>query len=69
MYEVLELIAKQCDTCQLYTLTIVRFKVTFPTKDLVFGYYLSLALIVLDKKEVLHIVRTATRVFPSTYLY
>ena len=65
----LEEIAKNCDTCQRFTSPPVRFKASLPTEeDLVFGDELSIDLMFLDGKAVLHIVDTATRFSAATFL-
>ncbi len=67
--EILEDIAKHCDTCQRFTAPPVRFKVTLPTEEeLVFGDELSIDLMWIDNQAVLHIVDTATRFSVATFL-
>ncbi len=67
--KILEDIAKNCDTCQRFSAPPVRFKVTLPTEEsLVFGDELSLDLMWIDGKAVLHIVDTATRFSAATFL-
>lgn len=51
-----------CEPCQRFFHPSVRFKVTIATKDnLVYDEEISLAIMLLDGKAVIHIVSTATR--------
>ena len=65
----LEKIKEACDTCQRFGPTPVRFKVSLPTEDdIKFGEELSIDLMWLDGKAVLHIVDTATRFSAASFL-
>ncbi len=67
--ELLQEIADHCDTCQRYSSPPLRFKASIPDEsELVFGDELSIDLMFLDSKAVLHIVDTATRFSAATFL-
>ena len=66
---VLDQIKQACDTCQRLGPTPVRFKASLPTQDSVkFGEELSMDLMFLDGKALLHIVDTATRFSAAAFL-
>ena len=66
---VLDKIKQACDTCQRLGPTPIRFKASIPTEDSVkFGEELSMDLMFLDGKALLHIVDTATRFSAATFL-
>lgn len=67
--QILQQISKTCDTCQRFGPRPIRFKVTLPSdKDLVFGSELSMDLMFIDGKALLHIVDTATRFSAAIFL-
>ena len=67
--ELLQEIADHCDTCQRYSSPPLRFKASMPDEsELVFGDELSIDLMFLDGKAVLHIIDTATRFSAATFL-
>ena len=67
--EVLEQISKACDACQRLGPTPLRFKTSLPNEeDLIFGDKVSIDLMWVDGKAVLHVVDTATRFSAATFL-
>jgi len=67
--DVLEQISDACNTCQRFGPAPVRFKATLPSEDeIVFGEELSIDLMFIDGKAILHIVDTATRFSAATFL-
>lgn len=63
---VLEYIFKRCNPCQIILPGSIRFCVPIPEeKYLVFGGQLSLYLMFVDGKAMLHVVDTATHLFAS----
>ena len=66
---ILEEIRTSCNACQRYGPTPLRFKTSLPNEDdLKFGDEISMDLMFLDGKPVLHIVDTATRFSAATFL-
>lgn len=66
---ILEEISSRCEACQRFSQAPVRFKVTLPSEEnLVFGDELSIDIMFLEGKAVLHIVDTATRFSAATFL-
>ena len=67
--KVLDEISKYCEICQRNARPPLRFKVTIPTKDnLKFCEEVSMDLMFLDGKAVLHVIDTATRFSAATFL-
>jgi transposase InsO family protein len=65
----LQNISKSCETCQRLGPKPIQFKVSLPKEeDLIFGEELSIDLMFLGGKAVLHIVDTATRFSAATFL-
>ena len=65
----LESLQAACDTCYCLGLTPVRLKVSLPNEhDLKFGGELSIDLMFLDGKAVLHVIDTATRFSSAIFL-
>ena len=65
----LQEIADSCDTCQRSGPKPLRFSVSLPDeKDLVFGKEVSVDLMFIDGKALLHVVDTATRFSSATFL-
>lgn len=58
--KLLEDISRRCNTCQTFGARLLRFRVSMPEEHLVFNEELSLELMWLNGKAVLHIVDTAT---------
>ena len=67
--KVLEERTQNCDYCQHFPTTPIRFKVTLPTEEeIIFGDELSIDLMFLDGIAVLHIIYTAARFSAVTFL-
>ena len=65
----LESLQAACDTCQRLIPTPVRFKLSLPNgQDLKFGDELSIDLMFVDGKAVLHVIDTATRLSSAIFL-
>ena len=65
----LQEISDACDTCQRFGPRPLRFKATIPDENkLVFGQELSIDLMWIDGKALLHVVDTATRFSNATFL-
>jgi hypothetical protein len=66
--KILEEISNACQVCQRLGPKPVRFKVSIPEEDLVFGDEVSIDLMFLDGSAVLHVVDTATRFSAAGFL-
>ena len=64
----LEDISKNCTRCQTYAAKPERFKVSLPNDKVIFNREISLDLMWLDKKAVLHIADTDTHFSSATFL-
>ena len=66
---VLKEIYKSCNTCQILGSQPTRFKTTLPTiQDVKFGEEISMDLMFIEGKAILHIVDTATRFSSAIFL-
>lgn len=62
-------ITSRCNTCQYFVKVSIRFRVSLPTEEnFKFGEKLSMDLVFLDGKAVLHLVYTANRFSAATFL-
>lgn len=66
---ILKEISESCQTCQKLGPKPIRFKASIPIEDqLVFGSELSIDLMFIDSKAILHIVDSATRFSSAVFL-
>lgn len=64
----MEDITTQCNTCQIFSIEPICFKVSLPTEEsLTFGQKLSMYLMFLDGKAFLHVVDTSTHFSAATF--
>lgn len=67
--EALDLLSKRCNVCQRFSNAPIRFRVSLPTeKNLLFGEELSMDLMFLHGRDVLHVTDTATHYSAATFL-
>lgn len=68
MYDILEKVKGTCDTCQRNAAEPHRFRVSLPNEDCVFNRVVSMDIMFLDSKSVLHVVDRDTKFGAASFL-